>query len=75
MLIFPQEDPHPFATAMTEFLLESGVRAIRPAVVNAMMRKTKAKYNENQRVLLDLVDESKSSVYHPFTTAQLTTVS
>ncbi|KAL6298881.1 cytochrome P450 [Sparassis latifolia] len=54
---FYREGPHPFAKAMADFLIESGLRANRPAFVRAMMSGSNAKYEEDMRVLRSLVDE------------------
>ncbi|KAI0694739.1 bifunctional P-450/NADPH-P450 reductase [Earliella scabrosa] len=54
---FYRENPHPFADAMADFLIESGRRANRPSLVQAMMRGTNAKYQEDQRIMNDLVEE------------------
>ncbi|KAI0770686.1 fatty acid hydroxylase [Fomes fomentarius] len=54
---FYREKPHPFADAMADFLTESGLRANRPSLVNALMRGRNAKYEEDIRVLNSLVDE------------------
>ncbi|KAI0642932.1 bifunctional P-450/NADPH-P450 reductase [Trametes meyenii] len=54
---FYREDLHPFAIAMGDFLIESGRRANRPAIVQSMMSATNAKYEEDQRILGKLVDE------------------
>ena len=54
-----QEEPHPFATAMADFLIESGRRAARPSLVQAVMSGTNAKYEEDMRTLNALVDESE----------------
>ena len=51
-------DPHPFAIAMGDFLVESGRRANRAALVQAMMPGTNAKYESDLRVMNELVDES-----------------
>ncbi|KAI0763546.1 bifunctional P-450/NADPH-P450 reductase [Trametes elegans] len=54
---FYREDLHPFAIAMGDFLIESGKRANRPAIVQSMMTGTNAKYEEDQRILGQLVNE------------------
>ncbi|KAI0629781.1 fatty acid hydroxylase [Trametes polyzona] len=54
---FYREELHPFAIAMGDFLLESGKRANRPAIVQSMMTATNAKYAEDQKILAQLVDE------------------
>ena len=56
---FYREKPHPFATAMAEFLVESGMRANRPSVVQAMMSGSNAKYEENIRIMDKLATESE----------------
>ncbi|EKM50262.1 uncharacterized protein PHACADRAFT_213993 [Phanerochaete carnosa HHB-10118-sp] len=48
---------HPFARAMTDFLIESGKRARRPAIVAPFMRSTNAKYQQDIDVLMSFVDE------------------
>ena len=53
-----QEEPHPFATAMADFLIESGRRSARPSLVQAMMSGSNAKYEEDKRTLNALVEES-----------------
>ena len=45
--IILQPEPHPFATSMADFLLESGRRANRASLVQAMMTGTNAKYECN----------------------------
>ena len=55
-----QEDMHPFAIAMADFLIESGRRAARPALVQKMMSAANAKYEEDIRTLNALVEESGS---------------
>ena len=64
-LIHIQEEPHPFATAMADFLIECGRRARRPYLVQALMSDTNAKYEEDQRILTSLVDESRLCVLQP----------
>ena len=54
-----QESNHPFVTAMVDFLVESGQRANRPAIVNAMMRGTTAKYEQDIKTMAELADESE----------------
>ena len=44
---------------MTDFLLESGYRSMRPAIVTSVMVGSKAKYEQDQRTMLQLVDESE----------------
>lgn len=44
---------------MSDFLVESGRRANRPAVVQAMMTGTNAKYEEDIRVLGALANEGE----------------
>ena len=55
-----QEEPHPFATAMADFLIESGRRSSRPSLIQAMMSGANAKYEEDKRTLNALVEESES---------------
>ncbi|TCD71958.1 hypothetical protein EIP91_000090 [Steccherinum ochraceum] len=45
------------ATAMLDFLIESGLRANRPAIVNAMMRSSRYKYEQDIKIMSDLADE------------------
>ncbi|KAM5540781.1 hypothetical protein V8D89_005425 [Ganoderma adspersum] len=54
---FYREEPHPFATAMADFLIESGRRSARPSLVQAMMSGSNAKYEEDKRTLNALVEE------------------
>ncbi|KAL4252643.1 Bifunctional cytochrome P450/NADPH--P450 reductase [Abortiporus biennis] len=54
---FYREGVHPFATAMGDFLLESGHRANRPGLVNAISWNVAAKYEEDAKTMMDLVDE------------------
>ncbi|OBZ71165.1 hypothetical protein A0H81_08482 [Grifola frondosa] len=54
---FYREQPHPFAQAMGDFLVESGLRANRASLVQALMTGTNAKYEEDQRILNELVTE------------------
>ena len=53
-----QEDLPPFAIAMADFLAESGKRASRPAIVQNMMTATNAKYEEDKRIMMQVVEES-----------------
>ncbi|OSC98018.1 bifunctional P-450/NADPH-P450 reductase [Trametes coccinea BRFM310] len=54
---FYRDDLHPFADAMVDFLIESGKRASRPYIVQSMMTSTNAKYEQDQRILAQLVNE------------------
>ncbi|KAM5540807.1 hypothetical protein V8D89_005451 [Ganoderma adspersum] len=54
---FYREEPHPFVTAMVDFLVEGGRRPIRPTIVQAMMTGTNAKYNADIHTLNTLVEE------------------
>ncbi|RPD56624.1 cytochrome P450 [Lentinus tigrinus ALCF2SS1-7] len=54
---FYRDEPHQFATAMTDFLIESGLRANRLTLVQAMMPGTNAKYEEDQRIMGELVSD------------------
>ena len=51
---------------MAGFLIESGRRANRPSLVQAMMRGTNAKYQEDQRIMNDLVEESERIASHTY---------
>ncbi|KAH9850173.1 bifunctional P-450/NADPH-P450 reductase [Lenzites betulinus] len=53
---FYRDDLPPFAHAMVDFLLESGKRANRPTIVQSMMTGTNAKYEEDQKIMGDLVN-------------------
>lgn len=44
---------------MTDFLIESGLRANRPAIVNSMMRSAWNKYERDIKTMADLADNSK----------------
>ncbi|KAI0738944.1 bifunctional P-450:NADPH-P450 reductase [Daedaleopsis nitida] len=54
---FYMDQTHPFVQAMSDFLLESGYRANRPALVNSMMRGSSAKYEADMNTMNDLVNE------------------
>ncbi|KAI0783002.1 fatty acid hydroxylase [Abortiporus biennis] len=54
---FYSDEPHPFATAMTDFLAESGRRSNQPGFLTAIKRSALNKYEQDQKVMLDLVDE------------------
>lgn len=54
-----QETPHEFVQAMIDFLIEAGLRANRPAIVNAMMRSSWYKYEHDIKIMSDLADESE----------------
>ncbi|KAI0354817.1 fatty acid hydroxylase [Trametes cingulata] len=54
---FYREDLHPFAVAMADFLIESGRRSNRPTIIQSMMTGTNAKYEEDQRIMGQLVNE------------------
>lgn len=46
---------------MTDFLKESGARANRPSVVQALMTGTNAKYAEDIKYMADLGNRSKAA--------------
>ncbi|OBZ67672.1 hypothetical protein A0H81_12453 [Grifola frondosa] len=52
-----QEQNHSFIQAMADFLVESGLRANRPPLVNSMMRGTSAKYAQDIQTMSALVEE------------------
>ncbi|KAI0770681.1 fatty acid hydroxylase [Fomes fomentarius] len=54
---FYREEPHPFATAMSDFLVESGLRAGRPALVQAVMTGKNAKYEQDKQIMNALVEQ------------------
>ncbi|KAI0365331.1 fatty acid hydroxylase [Pilatotrama ljubarskyi] len=54
---FYREDVHPFAVAMSDFLIESGKRSTRASIVQSMMTSTNAKYENDQRIMGQLVSE------------------
>ncbi|EKM50288.1 uncharacterized protein PHACADRAFT_153757 [Phanerochaete carnosa HHB-10118-sp] len=56
---FYVEGIHPFARAMSDFLLESGNRALRPGVIQPFMRGTNSKYEEDIKIMQGYVDDSK----------------
>ena len=61
----PQEQSHPFVQAMGDFLLESGLRANRPPIMNTLMRGSSAKFEADMATMNHLVDERRSSfVYY-----------
>lgn len=43
---------------MVDFLIECGLRAGRPSLMQALMHNATAKYEDDQRVMMDLVTES-----------------
>lgn len=43
---------------MVDFLIESGLRSARPTLVQAVMHSATAKYENDQRIMLDLVTQS-----------------
>ena len=49
---------------MADFLIESGLRANRPSIVQAMMSATNAKYEENIRIMDKLATESECEPTH-----------
>ncbi|KAF7375722.1 Fatty acid hydroxylase [Mycena sanguinolenta] len=53
---FYREEQPEFAVAMADFLKESGKRANRPGVVQAMMRKTNAKYQADIKFMRELAE-------------------
>ncbi|KUJ15912.1 NADPH--cytochrome P450 reductase-like protein [Mollisia scopiformis] len=54
---FYTEQMHPFVNAMVGMLTESGNRMARPAIVTSMMRKTNAKFNEDQEYMFNISQE------------------
>ncbi|RPD61291.1 bifunctional P-450:NADPH-P450 reductase [Lentinus tigrinus ALCF2SS1-6] len=54
---FYKETPHPFVTAMADFLVESGYRSNRPPIANTLMWGSNAKYQEDLKVMNELVDQ------------------
>ncbi|KAH9932779.1 bifunctional P-450/NADPH-P450 reductase [Epithele typhae] len=52
-----KEEPHPFASAMSDFLVESGLRANRLSIVQAMMPSTNAKYEEDRNTMTKLAQD------------------
>ena len=57
-----KEEPHPFVTAMVDFLLESGHRASRLSLVQAVMTSATAKYEQDIKIMSDLANESECRV-------------
>ena len=47
---------------MVDFLIECGVRSVRPAIVQAVMPSQTAKYESDQRVMMELVTQSNDPV-------------
>lgn len=45
---------------MVDFLIECGNRSLRPGIVQSMMHSTNAKYDADQQIMMELVDDSKS---------------
>ncbi|TBU21312.1 bifunctional P-450:NADPH-P450 reductase [Dichomitus squalens] len=54
---FYMEQSHPFVQAMGDFLLESGLRANRPPIMNTLMRGSSAKFEADLNTMNELVDE------------------
>ncbi|KAH8107855.1 bifunctional P-450/NADPH-P450 reductase, partial [Cristinia sonorae] len=54
---FYVEDLHPFAKSMSEFLLESGRRSMRPGIMNSVLINQSVRYHEDINTMLDLVNE------------------
>lgn len=48
---------------MADFLIESGRRANRLTLMQAMMAGTNAKYEENRRIMGALVSDSESALW------------
>jgi cytochrome P450/NADPH-cytochrome P450 reductase len=55
---FYQKDLPSFIGAMGDFLVESGLRAKRPRVVQAVMYQTNNKYQADIKLMNDLAEES-----------------
>ncbi|KAJ7146594.1 fatty acid hydroxylase [Mycena epipterygia] len=58
---FYTEQQPEFTVAMGDFLAESGLRANRPRVLQAVMRGTTAKYEQDIKKMKDLADEIVST--------------
>jgi cytochrome P450 / NADPH-cytochrome P450 reductase len=43
---------------MVDFLVECGLRAKRPGILNSIMVSTTAKYEQDTKTMTDLADES-----------------
>ncbi|KAJ3487812.1 hypothetical protein NLI96_g3280 [Meripilus lineatus] len=54
---FYRDAAHPFVQSMVDFLIECGLRANRPSVVNSVMRGTKAQYESDIQVMASIADE------------------
>ncbi|KZV78883.1 cytochrome P450 [Exidia glandulosa HHB12029] len=54
---FYTEGVPPFVEAMGSFLKEAGARPSRPSLIQRMMRKTNAKYEADQKRMMDLARE------------------
>ncbi|KAI0075350.1 bifunctional P-450/NADPH-P450 reductase [Panus rudis PR-1116 ss-1] len=54
---FYRDDLPPFVQSMGDFLFESGRRALRPGIVNTLMRGSANKYQEDMDTMLGLVNE------------------
>jgi cytochrome P450/NADPH-cytochrome P450 reductase len=55
---FYTEQQPEFTVSMGDFLAESGLRANRPRVLQAVMRGTTAKYEQDIKKMKDLADHS-----------------
>jgi len=62
---FYHEEMHPFVDAMVGFLLGSGYRALRPAIINNLPTSENAKYWSDieylKKVAQELVDERRNN--------------
>ncbi|KAK8240055.1 cytochrome P450 [Phyllosticta capitalensis] len=62
---FYTNDMHPFVQAMSDFLVESGNRALRPAIAQSLMRQAQAKYDADielmQRTSQELIDARRKT--------------
>lgn len=63
---FYKENMHPFPTAMTEFLLESGLRSFRPRIAQLFFRDSAKKHDANISLMKNISDELvKARRAHP----------
>ncbi|EJU05224.1 cytochrome P450 [Dacryopinax primogenitus] len=54
---FYEKDLPPFIVSMARFLFESGLRQQRPKAVQSFMRQTNQQYEEDIKLMTDVVDE------------------
>lgn len=51
---FYRETTHPFPQAMSDVLVEAGRRALRPSILNRLMRSSESKYHQGIEVMRNI---------------------